>query len=238
MKISTTTIRWLVVTGLLGEVVTFFAIGWQRQFPLDALKAHQQALDAYRQAHPWLLGAGFFLVYVAFAALSLPADVSLTLVAGAVFGLLEGTSLVLFATSIGATLAILASRFVLRDKIQRHFGKHLDAINAGRAKEQLLLVHAAVGALDSVLRDQPVDGADAVTCPHLLLGQPSGHAGDDADVRTCRHPALQAALAVRHPVAADHWFAHEAGLGFPADALDCHAGEGTAGSMMAPMGLT
>ena len=131
MKNSTATIRWLIVFALLGAVVIFFALGWQHQFTLDALKEHQQTLEVYRQAHPWLLGVGFFLVYVAFAALSLPVDVPLTLVSGAVFGLLEGTLLVSFASSIGATLAFLASRFVFRDKVQRHFGKRLDAINAG-----------------------------------------------------------------------------------------------------------
>ncbi|MCW8808890.1 MAG: pyridine nucleotide-disulfide oxidoreductase, partial [Rhodanobacter sp.] len=82
MKNSTTTIRWLIVIGLLGAVVAFFALGWQHQFSLDALKAHQHALDAYRQAHPWLLGAGFFLVYVVVTALSLPAAALLTLAGG------------------------------------------------------------------------------------------------------------------------------------------------------------
>jgi pyruvate/2-oxoglutarate dehydrogenase complex dihydrolipoamide dehydrogenase (E3) component/uncharacterized membrane protein YdjX (TVP38/TMEM64 family) len=138
MKFSTTTIRWLVVIGLLGAVVAFFAMGWQHQFTLDALKAHQQALDVYRQAHPWLLGAGFFLVYVAFAALSLPAATLLTLAGGALFGLLEGTLLVSFASSVGATLSFLASRFVFRDTVQKRFGKRLHAVNEGMQREGAL----------------------------------------------------------------------------------------------------
>jgi pyruvate/2-oxoglutarate dehydrogenase complex dihydrolipoamide dehydrogenase (E3) component/uncharacterized membrane protein YdjX (TVP38/TMEM64 family) len=138
MKNSTTTIRWLIVIGLLGAVVAFFALGWQHQFSLDALKAHQHALDAYRQAHPWLLGAGFFLVYVVVTALSLPAAALLTLAGGAVFGLLEGTLLVSFASSIGATLAFLASRFVFRDAVQRRFGKRLGAVNEGMRRDGAL----------------------------------------------------------------------------------------------------
>lgn len=138
MKMRTTAIRWLIVVVLLGAVIAFFALGWQHQFTLDALKARQQALDTYRQAHPWLLGAGFFVVYVVFAALSLPAATLLTLAGGALFGLLEGTLLVSFASSVGATLAFLASRFVFRDAVQQRFGKRLRAVNAGMQREGAL----------------------------------------------------------------------------------------------------
>ncbi|MFC5524749.1 FAD-dependent oxidoreductase [Rhodanobacter ginsengisoli] len=133
-----TLIRWLVVVALLGAVLAFFALGLQHQFSLEALKARQHDLDAYRQAHPGLLAAGFFLVYVAFAALSLPAATLLTLAAGAVFGLLEGTVLVSFASSIGATLAFLASRFVLGEAVQKRFGKRLETINEGMRREGAL----------------------------------------------------------------------------------------------------
>ncbi len=135
MKKNTTLIRWVIVIGLLGAVVAFFALGWQHQFTLDALKARQHALDGYRQAHPWATAGGFFLLYVLFAALSLPAATLLTLAAGAVFGLLEGSVLVSFASSIGATLSFLASRFVLRDTVQQRFGKRLAAINQGMQRE-------------------------------------------------------------------------------------------------------
>ncbi|TAM95709.1 MAG: pyridine nucleotide-disulfide oxidoreductase, partial [Rhodanobacteraceae bacterium] len=138
MKNKTTWVRWLIVIGVLGAVVVFFALGWQHQFTLDALKAHQLALDDYRQAHPWLLGAGFFLGYVVFAALALPAATLLTLAGGALFGLLEGTLLVSFASSTGATLAFLASRFVFRDAVQRRFGKRLRAVDAGMQREGAL----------------------------------------------------------------------------------------------------
>lgn len=135
MKNKTTLIRSLILVGLLGVVAGFFALGLQHQFSLEALKVRQHALDGYRQAHPVSLAAAFFLVYVAFAAFSLPAATLLTLAGGALFGLLEGTLLVSFASSIGATLAFLASRLVFRDAVQRHFGKRLHAINEGIRRE-------------------------------------------------------------------------------------------------------
>ncbi|MHB1273103.1 MAG: FAD-dependent oxidoreductase [Rhodanobacter sp.] len=138
MKNKTTLIRWLIVIGLLGAVAAFFALGLQHQFTLDALKARQHALDGFRQAHPWLLAGAFFLIYVAFAALSLPAATLLTLAAGAVFGLLEGMLLVSFASSIGATLSFLASRFVFRDTVHQRFGKRLQAIDKGMQREGAL----------------------------------------------------------------------------------------------------
>ncbi|MEO5559027.1 MAG: FAD-dependent oxidoreductase [Dokdonella sp.] len=138
MKNSTTIIRWLIVIVLLGAVVAFFAFGLQHQFTLDALKARQQALDVSRQVHPWLFGVGFFLAYVAVTALSLPAATLMTLTAGALFGLFEGTLLVSFASSVGATLAFLASRFVFRDTVQQRFGKRLHAINEGVQREGAL----------------------------------------------------------------------------------------------------
>jgi len=130
-----TLVRGLVVIALLGAVVAFFALGLQHQFSLEALKARQHDLDACRQAHPVMLAGGFFLIYVTFTGLSLPAATLLTLAAGAVFGLLEGTVLVSFASSVGASLAFLASRFVLRDTVQQRFGKRLSTINEGIQRE-------------------------------------------------------------------------------------------------------
>ena len=138
MKNKTTLIRSLIVIGLLGAVIAFFALGLQHQFNLEALKTRQHALAGYRQAHPWLLAAIFFMVYVAFAALSLPAATLLTLAGGALFGLLEGTLLVSFASSMGATLAFLASRYVFRDTVQRRFGKRLRPVNEGMQREGAL----------------------------------------------------------------------------------------------------
>ena len=138
MKNKTTLIRSLIVIGLLGAVIAFFALGLQHQFNLEALKTRQHALEGYRQAHPWLLAAIFFVVYVTFAALSLPAATLLTLAGGALFGLLEGTLLVSFASSLGATCSFLASRYVFRDTVQQRFGKRLRPVNEGMQREGAL----------------------------------------------------------------------------------------------------
>ncbi len=135
MKKSTTLLRGVIVMALLGALVAFFTMGGQHRFTLEALKASQQALDGYRQAHPWQLAGGFFALYVMVTALSLPAAALLSLAAGAVFGLFEGTLLVSFASSLGATLAFLASRFVLRDAVQQRFGKRLKVIDEGMQRE-------------------------------------------------------------------------------------------------------
>lgn len=122
-------LRGLFLIVLLGAIIGFFSSGWRHQFSLEALKSHQQFLAAYRQAHELQMAAGFAGIYIAFTALSLPAAALLTVAGGALFGLLEGTLLVSFAASIGATLAFLASRFVFRDAVQRHFADRVAAVD-------------------------------------------------------------------------------------------------------------
>jgi pyruvate/2-oxoglutarate dehydrogenase complex dihydrolipoamide dehydrogenase (E3) component/uncharacterized membrane protein YdjX (TVP38/TMEM64 family) len=124
----------LVVAVLLAAA--FFAFGGHRYLTFESIKAQQTAIQEYYAGHPWQTVAGFFLIYVAVTALSFPgAATVLTLAAGAIFGLLWGTVIVSFASSIGATLAYLASRFVFRDWVQQKFGKHLRTINEGVEKE-------------------------------------------------------------------------------------------------------
>ncbi len=98
---------------------------------LQSLKAQQENIDAYFKANPLLTAGIYFSVYVLITAFSLPGAAVLTLAGGAVFGLLWGTIIVSFASSIGATLAFLVSRYLLRDMVQARFGEKLKAINAG-----------------------------------------------------------------------------------------------------------
>jgi len=102
---------------------------------LDNLKASRDALQAQVQAQPLATAAVFFAVYVAAAALSIPGALVLTLAAGAMFGLGWGLLLVSFASSLGALLAFLAARYLLRDAIQARFGKALAPINEGVEKD-------------------------------------------------------------------------------------------------------
>ncbi|OEC33152.1 Pyruvate/2-oxoglutarate dehydrogenase complex, dihydrolipoamide dehydrogenase (E3) component [Pseudomonas cuatrocienegasensis] len=121
-----------VILALLGS---FFIFDIGQYLNLEALKAQQAALNAQVAAQPWLAAGLFFLAYVAVTALSLPGAALMTLLAGALFGLLEGFVLVSFASTLGATLAMLSSRFLLRDWVQSRFGQRLAGIDAGIERE-------------------------------------------------------------------------------------------------------
>lgn len=123
----------LVVVALLAAV--FFAMDLQHILTLDGLKSSLGQFETLRADSPILIGFGFFAVYVLVAALSLPGATILTLAAGALFGLSLGTLITSFAASMGATLAFLISRYVLRETIQNRFGDRLKAINQGMEKE-------------------------------------------------------------------------------------------------------
>ncbi|MDP1982483.1 MAG: FAD-dependent oxidoreductase [Sulfuritalea sp.] len=127
--------KLLVVVVVAIVVALYFAFDLGSYFSLDVLKAQQAAIENYRQANPWLTAGIFFAIYVAATALSLPGATVLTLAGGAIFGLLWGTVLVSFASSLGATLAFLASRFLLRDWVAARFGQRLQAIDDGIRRE-------------------------------------------------------------------------------------------------------
>ncbi|WP_420550203.1 FAD-dependent oxidoreductase [Litorivicinus lipolyticus] len=124
-----------IVLAILAVVVAFFAFDVGHTLTLANLKSQQAALDALVAARPILSALVFGLIYVAVAALSLPGAVILTLAGGALFGLGWGLLLVSFASSVGATLAFLISRTLLRDAVLRRFGSNLRAINDGVEKD-------------------------------------------------------------------------------------------------------
>ena len=123
--------RLLVALLLAFAVIAFFGAGGHRYFTFENLKAQQAALDGWRELHPWATALGFFALYVAFTSLSLPAASIMTILAGAIFGLGLGVLLVSFASALGATIAMLAARFVLRDWVQQRFGARLHGVNRG-----------------------------------------------------------------------------------------------------------
>ena len=126
----------LLVVGLVAlAFVVFLAAGGPRYFTFENLKAQQAALESWRALYPWQTMAGFFVLYVAFTSASLPAASLLTILAGAIFGFGWGVLLVSFASAIGATVAMLAARFVLRDWVQARFGAQLRGINQGVERE-------------------------------------------------------------------------------------------------------
>jgi len=124
----------LLLVVLLG-IVAFFAFGLDRYFSLAFLKESQASLAALREQQPLQLALGYFLVYVAVTALSLPGATIVTLAGGAIFGLGWGLLIVSFASSIGATLAFLTARFLLRDSVQARFGQRLAEMDQGIQKD-------------------------------------------------------------------------------------------------------
>ncbi len=123
----------LVVIAIL--IASYFYFGLNNYFNLDYFKSQQLKIDNFYQASPWQTGLFFFVLYVAVTALSLPGAAIMTLVGGAIFGLSTGTLLISFASSIGAALAFLASRFLFRDTIHSKFSQQLRAINNGIKKD-------------------------------------------------------------------------------------------------------
>ncbi|RFC37706.1 MAG: Pyruvate/2-oxoglutarate dehydrogenase complex, dihydrolipoamide dehydrogenase (E3) component [Candidatus Nitrotoga sp. SPKER] len=127
--------RALLVLLIFVLIVSFFVFELERFLTLESLKQSQQDFAALKAQSPWLVAAVGFMLYVIAATLSLPGALVMTLAMGALFGLVMGTVLVSFASSIGGTLAFLASRFVLRDIVQHRFGDKLKAVNDGVAKD-------------------------------------------------------------------------------------------------------
>jgi len=127
--------KGMVLGGIVVLIAAFFLFDVGSLLTLENLKAQQQSLAEWRQANPWQSAAIFFLVYVLVTALSLPGATIMTLAIGAIFGLLVGTVLVSFASTIGATLAFVIARFLLRDMVQAKFGDKLGPINRGVEKD-------------------------------------------------------------------------------------------------------
>ncbi|WP_265091199.1 FAD-dependent oxidoreductase [Psychrobacter sp. SZ93C1] len=115
--------------------VGFFYFDLNHLLTLEGLKGSMAQFNDYKAESPLLIIGGFFLLYVVVTALSLPGAAILTLASGALFGLFQGLIIASFASSIGATLSFLASRYLLRDTIKQRFPERLAAIDAGVEKE-------------------------------------------------------------------------------------------------------
>lgn len=124
-----------VAAAMVLLVIAFLALGLGRYFSLDYLKVSQAGFNELYAGHRIAVIAAYMAIYIVMAALSLPGAAIMTIAGGAMFGLTIGTIAVSFASSLGATLACAASRFVLRDWVQRRFGARLAEVNAGIAKE-------------------------------------------------------------------------------------------------------
>lgn len=125
----------LILAAIVALVVLFKVFNLQQYLRLDYIKAQQENFSALYHARPVLVLGAYMLIYIIVTALSLPGAVIMTLAGGGLFGLVTGTVAVSFASSIGATLACIVSRYLLRDWVQGKFGDKLVKINEGMEKE-------------------------------------------------------------------------------------------------------
>ena len=129
-------VRKLLILGLLlTAVAAFVALDLGSSLSVAAVKARLGDILALKAEQPWLVMGGYALVYVVATALSVPGAAVLTLVGGALFGLGAGTVIVSLASTMGATLAFLAARYLLRDVVEARFGPRIAAINRGVEKD-------------------------------------------------------------------------------------------------------
>ena len=126
----------IIILGLItGFLWAFFNYDLGSYLTLEYMKAQQAEFAAYYKENTLLAIGAYSAVYILTTALSLPGAALLTLLGGALFGLMTGTIIVSFASTIGATLAFLVSRLLLRDWVQEKFGRHLAAFNDGIKKD-------------------------------------------------------------------------------------------------------
>ena len=128
----------ILVIVIIAAIAAFKIFNLGDYLSLSYLKESQQNFQAMYRENSVQVIAVYMLIYIIATSLSLPGAAILTLAGGALFGLVTGTIIVSFASTLGATLACLVSRFILRDWIQKRFGDKLKTVNEGIEKEGLL----------------------------------------------------------------------------------------------------
>jgi len=127
--------KLLILAAVLILIVTFKVLHLGQYLNLAYLKESQATFANYYQDHQFLTIVSYMLIYITATALSLPGAAILTLAGGALFGLVTGTIVISFASTIGATLACIVSRYLLQGWVQEKFGDKLGKINKGMEKE-------------------------------------------------------------------------------------------------------
>jgi pyruvate/2-oxoglutarate dehydrogenase complex dihydrolipoamide dehydrogenase (E3) component/uncharacterized membrane protein YdjX (TVP38/TMEM64 family) len=127
--------KLVVAIVVVALIVAFFVFDLGRFLSLDYLKSRQAELAALYDARPILVIGAYALIYVVVFALALPVGAVMTLAGGALFGVVVGTVVVSFASSLGAALAFLASRYVLADSVRAKFGQRLAEVDKGIHKD-------------------------------------------------------------------------------------------------------
>ncbi len=128
-------IRFLLLFLLLLLFFLFHHYGIADYVSLKGMQEQKTAFQAYADKHPITAMGGYFTAYLIFSAFALPGAVIITLLGGALFGVVLGTVLVSFGSSLGALLAFLLSRYLLRSVIQERFGNYLKTFNKGMRED-------------------------------------------------------------------------------------------------------
>ena len=130
------TLKKMLLLGTMGILIAlFFIFDLNQYLTLETIKARQQDLHMLYNEHTLALLAGYAAVYILSTALSLPGATILTLAGAAVFGFWTALIVVSFASSIGASLACIVSRYLLRDWVRSRFGNRLQRMDEGIAHE-------------------------------------------------------------------------------------------------------
>jgi uncharacterized membrane protein YdjX (TVP38/TMEM64 family) len=116
-------------------IACFFLLDLDKYTTIEYFKSRQEAITGYQEQNPLLAPMIFFSLYVIFTGLSLPVAGIMTIIAGALFGLIQGVVLVSFASSLGATLAFLLSRYLFRSFFQDRYSQKLKVLNHGIERE-------------------------------------------------------------------------------------------------------
>jgi len=127
--------KLIIIAAIAALIAAYFFFDLGSYLTLDGIKRAVEQAQGYYSDNPVLVIGVFFAIYVAATAVSIPGAGILTLGAGALFGLATGAIVVSFASTLGATLAFLSSRYVLRDLVEDRFGERLKAINKGLERD-------------------------------------------------------------------------------------------------------
>jgi len=126
-------IAFFVIVAIIASAIIYYDL--HVLLSLENVKASIDGFRAYQQESPISLAVFFFLIYVLATAIALPGAVILTLLSGALFGLVWGTVLASFASSIGATISFLSSRYLFREVVQSKFSERLKSIDEGMKRD-------------------------------------------------------------------------------------------------------
>lgn len=123
-----------------GALLAFFLFGGPQYASFEAIKDSREALLDYKQRHFWLALGGALLVFTGSTAFSLPIATILSLAAGLLFGRWLGTAVIVVAGTLGATLLLLAARYVFIDFFKRLAARHLERFDQGFRRSAFLYV--------------------------------------------------------------------------------------------------